>query len=301
MLNNLKSALFHPFNVIFLAVCASLSGALVVLYPLFFGIGIDVIYLLLGTFAPEKSAIHQFILTKPFGELRFPGHRTPIEKVNKQNVLPMLSAEVKLQYSTLEYHCKAIRTYLDLETPIGADISASLDYLLNKFLLFGVRELEFRERLIILAEEAESFLAGTDGNPRPHLTLVDKHGEPGKDESVASLVRRAHCAYSAESEKTAANLAGGDGALATTTVSERLPILRRRMKQVEYVGKSIQNVTLEMNKIGFMIQSLHDDDLMSAPVQAAKDLKGLIVETDSVTRTIERVAPLEELAFRVAA
>ena len=56
-----------------------------------------------------------------------------------------------------------------------------------------------------------------------------------------------------------------------------------------------------MNKIGVKIQSMDEDGLASAPTQALKDLKGLIVETDSVTRTIEDIEPLEELNISRAA
>jgi hypothetical protein len=301
MYNNLKLGFCHPYNIIFLAACTAVSGALVSLDPIGIGLGIEAVYLGASGISPKNSAFHRFILTKPFGDLRLLRQRTPIEKVNKQNVLPGLSAEAKEQYATLEFHCKSIRSVIDADTPSGKDISTSLDYLLNKFLLFAVRRQEFREQLDLLVEESRNLAPETAFSQRPHLTIVGDTEEKPREESIAALASRAHAGYAAEVERVNNLLAAGSGSDDSVRNTERLHILRRRLRHVDHVSKAIQNVSVEINHIGLKIQSMNEDNQVAAPVQAAKDLRGLIVETDSVTKTIERVEPLEELEISARA
>jgi len=298
---NLKAAFVHPFNLIGLASFGAISGALVDLRPALVGIGLEVGYLAVSTFAPAGSGLNRFIYSRPFGDIRLLGHKTPIEQVSKQTVLPLLRSEIKEQYSTLEFHCKSILNTVDAASQTGAAISDTLAYLLNKFLLFAIRELEFRERLVVLVDEAEAMDPASNGTHRPHLKIVAGSNEPALEEPIPNLIGRAHAGYEAEIQRTAAKQRINTDSDEDGRFADRQTILRRRSRHAERVGNVLQNVRLEMNKIGVKIQSMDEEGLAAAPVQALKDLKGLVVETDSVTRTIEEIEPLEELRISEAA
>ena len=299
--SNVKAALAHPFNLIFLASSASIAGAAVDLRPGLAALALDVVYLAAAALSPEGSPLQRLIYSKPFGDIRLPGQRTPIEQVSRQSILPILSPEVKEQYVRLELHNKSILSAIGSDTAIGPSISDTLTYLLNKFLLFAVRDIELRERLEMLAGESEALDPTSDDTRRPRLKMVAAPGSPQHEEPVQSLVARAVKGYTAEIERVLLRQSMDADPKENRIQTEWVALLRRRYRHVERIGNALLNIRLEMNKIHAKIESMDKDGLSTAPSQALKDLRGLIVEADSVTRTIEEFETLEVLSKLKAA
>lgn len=56
-----------------------------------------------------------------------------------------------------------------------------------------------------------------------------------------------------------------------------------------------------VNSMAVKFQKTAQDVHFNRPAQTLKDLKAFVVETDSITRTIESIEPLEELITSAAA
>lgn len=145
--SRLKEALKEGFNVVGLATAAALSAATLNPLPLLVGLVAEAAYLL---FVPDSRWYDERLSRRADAEVE--ARREEL----KARVLPGLSPEARARFSRLELMRGQIATQPAAAAQDATwfrDILRKLDFLLEKYLQFGAKEVQFRAYLgTVLAE-----------------------------------------------------------------------------------------------------------------------------------------------------
>jgi len=263
------------YNTIGLASLVALSAATLNPLPLIVGVVAEAAYLL---FVPDSKWYAERVEEKYDGEVA--KRRDNL----KREVLPTVSGMTADRFLRLEH----VRTQIDTQT--GGDrkpyrqVLRKLDYLLEKFLLFGQKQSQFQAYLNNLLYEVTG-KAVDDPNKRQVV-------EPGED-WARSTAERIQNHYKDEIARTDERLGTETNFHTTAIMEKRKEVLQRRAEYVERIAETLTNLGHQLELMEDTFGLINDEIRARSPEQVLADIDGVVSQTDSLTERLEEVAPFD--------
>lgn len=277
--NRLADAFKENFNVVGLAGAAGLSLAFLNPLPLLIGVIAEAAYLL---FVPDSRWYQQRL------SHRFDAEVTARRVRLREQVFLVISENVQERFTRLE----DIRTQLDAHTLSNEnwmrEVCRKLDYLLEKFLLFARREVEFAQYLENVYAEVVVGLKGKrrekDGPPVPNedrsRRMVETIQERFSDE-IAQLEGKHD-----EDSNTQAVL------------DKRREVLTQRHEYVGRIGRILTNLGHQMQLLEDSFGLINDQIRARPPEQVLADIEGVVTQTDAMTNLLDEIAAYDDMSRR---
>ena len=281
--NRVRDAFMEGYNTLGLASLVAVTLATLNPLPMIVGAVVEAAYLL---FVPDSRWYAERVEEKYDAEVVRRRERL------KGEVLPSLSGVVADRFLRLEH----VRGQIDSQT--GGDrkpyrqVLRKLDYLLEKFLLFGQKQAQFRLYLTNLVSEVENLPAG---NPNERQNL-----EPGEGwaRKTAERIQR-H--YEREIGRMDESLAGETNLHTAAIMEKRKEVLTRRSEYVDRIAETLTNLGHQLGLMEDTFGLINDEIRARSPEQVLADVDGVVSQTDTLTERLEEVAPFDSAALESGA
>lgn len=324
--NRLQQAFQEQGNLIGLAGATALSLALVNPLPLLIGVVAEAAYLL---FIPDSEWYSARLSSRFDKDVR--ARRDAL----KAEIFPKIGRDVQERFARLE----AIRAHVTNTEGLEGEswfreVLRKLDYLLEQFLRFALKEAQFRQYLqnvyteVVLdnkqpLSEPPPVIADTP-NRRSWMPKLDDRDRSVKIRPTNSTGYRSDTQLSAEMSKplsteairksvTAIQTAYGldieeiqkirekEEDLNTQAVlDKRIEVVESRREHVEKIGRFLINLGHQMQLLEDSFGLINDQLRARSPEQVLADIEGVVTQTDGMTRLLEELAPIEEMSRRLS-
>ena len=271
------------YNTVGLASLAALSLATLNPLPIIFGAVAEAAYLL---FVPDSKWYAERV------EEKYDAAVVARRERLKGEVLPTVSGVVADRFLRLE----KVRGQIDSQT--GGDrkpyrqVLRKLDYLLEKFLLFGQKQAQFRQYLSNLLADVENLPAG---KPDDRQTL-----EPGEG-WARRTAERIQKSYEREIERIGESLVDEANLHTAAILEKRREVLTRRREYVERMAETLTNLGHQLGLMEDTFGLINDEIRARSPEQVLADVDGVVNQTDTLTERLEEVAPFDTAALEAGA
>lgn len=277
--NRLAEAFKENYNVVGLAGAAALSAALLNPLPLLFGVVAEAAYLL---FVPDSRWYQQRLAH------RFDAEVTARRKKLRDDVFLVISENVQERFTRLE----DIRTQLDGHALSNEnwmrEVCRKLDYLLEKFLMFARREVEFAQYLENVYAEV---VVGLKSKRR------DKDGPPIPNEDRA---RRMVTTIQERFDDEIAQIEGKleEDSNTQAVLDKRKEVLTQRHEYVGRIGRILTNLGHQMQLLEDSFGLINDQIRARPPEQVLADIEGVVTQTDAMTNLLDEIAAYDDMSRR---
>jgi len=290
--SNLKTAAKEPVNLFGVAGLFALSLATLNPLPLLFGAVAEVVYLL---FVPDSKWYAERLETIYDKEVEERRQRL------KKQVWETLSPQVQSRFTRLEN----LRTQLVSPTYQGRKVYRAvmrkLDYLLEKFLLFASKQVQFHQYLLGVLGEV------TPVTPGPPPAVFDDQGRPVKkkapkvtrasmdDEWIRTTVDKVKSAYQAEIDEMNESRTAVENLHNQALLDKRVEILMRRQEYVQKIGEALSNLQHQLDLMEDTFGLINDEIRARSPEQMLADIDDVVLQTDTLTEALQEVAPFDTM------
>lgn len=307
--SRVKSAMKEGGNAVGLAAAVALSAATLNPLPLIVGVVAEAAYLL---FVPD-SKWYKGILQKRYDA----GIEERRQKL-KEQILPTLSPAMQDRYLRLEAMRDQIYKQASENESWFGEILKKLDYLLEKFLMFGSKEVQFRNYLGSVLDEVRAEKRGSSIIPGPPPKMKKRSEEPVSplnadipDEIfmnpeaswVKKTVKEIQDSYGDELDKINKYLATAQEIeLHTKSVLEkRQEIISRRKEYIAQIGSILSNLNHQSRLMEDTFGLINDEIRARSPEQVLADIEDVVYQTNAMNSALEEVAPFEQMVARFSA
>jgi hypothetical protein len=277
-INKYKEAFHEQPNLIGIAAVAAAALGTVSVLPLIVGVVAEAAYML---FVPDSGWYEKRLATKHDSEISAKRQQL------KDRVWPKLSEDMKDRFRRLE------RVREDINDQPGMadeqwfrEVLRKLDYLLDKFLDFSLKDIQFREYLktaVDRVQEAGGKIEyGYDKKGRRSLTMEEsiRTIETFYDAELADITNQV--------EKAA------DDPGTQAIISKRHEVMKRRRDFVSKIGKIIINLGHQLELLEDTFGLIGDEILARTPEQVLADIEDVVSQTNIMTNLLEDIAPYEK-------
>ncbi len=296
----------ESYNAVGLATAVAASAVLLTPIPLLAGAVLEAVYLL---FVPD-SKWYEVRLARRF-DAEVQQRRTKL----KDETLPLLRREMQDRFARLEQ----MRAQIDLQSQDDKtwfrEVLRKLDYLLEKFLLFAAKEAQFRAYLLSLRDEVRGE-SRSSGEPfqavdrrqgtRLRVETPSRSSTPAgpvedpSDRWVRSTVQEVQDHYAQEQQQVEADLQRQPDDDTKAVLEKRRDVLARRTEFAGKIGKILLNLSHQLQLVEDTFGLINDEIRARSPEQILSDIDEVVVATDSMSTTLEELAPYEQIAARLA-
>jgi gas vesicle protein len=285
--NKTAEAFKENFNLLGIAGLVTLSAITVNPLPLLVGLVAEAAYLL---FVPDSAWFDRRLADRYDAEVVARRERL------KAEVFPSLSESIRERFMRLE----AFRAQIGDQKHDGKrhyrEVLRKLDYLMEKFLLFASKELQFRSYLRAVLEELDrgSVTVWRKGDQAPkdkRRLRADFLEETGQ--WVRESVANAQDAYDEEVETIRTMLETEENLHNQAVLEKRKDILFRRRTYVGRIGEILTNLTHQLSLIEDTFGLINDEIRARSPEQVLVDIEDVVHQSESLTETLMEVAPFE--------
>jgi hypothetical protein len=220
-------------------------------------------------------------------------------------ILPQIRRELQMRYEALQSSLHVIKLMSESDAPAAKEIPIQLESLIGKFLTFALHEEHLRDTLEALRDEARALgdsvglLPRTiDGKnqPPPYLHLSSgATPAAGGDLWMQQVIREAHEYYERELADLAWRREHSFDPESNAALERRSHVILRRNKYVDQVGKMLKNVIYTLDLIGKRFEITTSELNDRAPERILPDIKAIVLQAESMGRTLEDLEPFEEL------
>jgi len=287
--NKTLEAFKESYNTLGLAAAVALSAATLNPLPLLVAAVAEAAYLL---FVPDSKWYDRRLAEKYDQEVIQRRERL------KAEVFPGLSHEIQTRFSRLE----TLRGQIGSQSFEGKrfyrEVLRKLDYLMEKFLLFASKELQFRGYLRTVLEEVDAARSGPppvvwrDGDAKPKRRKREQSLE-SSDQWVRDTVTAVQEAYDEEVEAIREMLAKEENLHNQAVLEKRKEILIRRRQYVGRIGEILSNLTHQLHLIEDTFGLINDEIRARSPEQVLVDIEDVVYQSDTLSETLNEVAPFE--------
>jgi len=281
--NRVRDAFMEGYNTLGLASLVAVSAATLNPLPLIMGVVAEAAYLL---FVPDSKWYAERVEAKYDAEVMRRRNRL------KDEVLPTVTGLTAERFLRLEQ----VRSQIDSQT--GGDrkpyrqVLRKLDYLLEKFLLFGQKQSQFRTYLTNLLNDAENRA------PEP---AKGRHGVEPTESWARKTSERIQEDYKRELTKLEAEV-GKETNLHTVAILEkRREVIQRRSEYVEKIAETLTNLGHQLRLMEDTFGLINDEIRARSPEQVLADIDGVVNQTDLLTERLEEVAPFNTAPLEAGA
>jgi len=281
-----NQAALEDFNLIGLASFFAVSCATLHPVPAIAGLVLEAGYLLL---VPKSTWYGDRL------DARYERQVALKREALKSTLFPQLSEDVRSRFGRLETARGQIRVQPGDQAHWYRAIVRKLDYLIEKFLLFSSKDVQFRNYLMSVRQEADA-LQNQSGPTTPYPTRrPETRREIESDLWTKATVVEIQAAYDGETSSIDGLLTADENPHNQTVLKKRKDILLRRRVYVERIGDILTNLSLQVRLIEDTFGLINDEIRARSPEQVIADIDDVIDSTDVLTEALQRVAPFEEM------
>lgn len=293
-LNAFKAAFTENFNLAGLATAAAVSMAMLNPLPLLGALVVEAAYLL---FVPDSKWYEKRLAEKYDAEV--------VERRRKlrNQVFPSLNSQTQARFSRLELTRDQIGNQTVEGRMIYREVLRKLDYLLEKFLLFASKEVEFENYLrSVLDEVKHGPVVPPPVQKKPSKKIVFQIEDmTDKDEWTKDTVEMICDKYSREIDGIDELVARDENLHNQAVLEKRKEVLSRRSQYVVRIGQSLINVSHQLHLMEDTFGLINDEIRARSPEQVLADIEDVVFQTDSLTATLENVAPFDVMPLEEGA
>lgn len=309
--NRYLSAIKENFNVVGMTTAIALSAATLNPLPFLAGLVAEAVYLV---FVPD-SKWYEARLSQ-----RFDAEVNQRRERLKQQLLPTLRPVLQARFMRLEEVRQRIAAQSMDEQVWFREVLRKLDYLLEKFLQFASKEMQFRTYLESALKQERNDRPGKNrdndmmGLRSPNDTVKKRrsnarattYGSNGFDDNMANTASHAadHGVQETVQELQASydenlngirRLAEQEQEPSTKAVLEkRVDVLQRRREFVGKMGKMLSNLDHQLELLEDTFGLISDEVCARSPEQVLADIEEVITQTNTMTELLEEYAPFEQ-------
>ncbi len=296
-----KSAFSENFNVLGLAGLAAASLALLNPLPLIVGIAAEAVYML---FVPDSKWYEVRLKAKFDAEVQ-----ARLDKLRDQ-VFPQIHSLVKEQFARLQSARDQIGQQSRSEETWFREALRKLDFLMEKYLQFALKESQFIKYLNSLIDEAYDNLNQEERRtldslvnrassrikpPRNSDIVVPSQGPPPSEEWNNTIAEVLFSQYGREIDELKSR-SDGEQVFATKSIlDKRVEILTKRQEFVERIVQILNNLRHQMQLMTDTFGLINDEIRARSPEQVLADIDEVVTTTNSLTEALEAVTPFEQL------
>lgn len=293
-LNAFKAALTENLNLAGLATATAVSMAMLNPLPLLGALVVEAAYLL---FVPDTKWYEKRLAVKYDAEV--------VERRRKlrHQVFPKLNPQTQARFARLEMTRDQIGNQTVEGRMIYREVLRKLDYLLEKFLLFASKEVEFENYLrSVLDEVKHGPVVPPPVQKKPNKKIVFQIEDmTDKDEWTKDTVEMICEKYSREIDGIDELVARDENLHNQAVLGKRKEVLNRRSQYVVRIGQSLINVSHQLHLMEDTFGLINDEIRARSPEQVLADIEDVVFQTDSLTATLEDVAPFDVMPLEEGA
>ena len=272
MKNRYLAALQEQYNLLGLGSVVAIAAATTSLAPLLVGFVIEAAYLI---FVPDSKWFESRLARQHDDEIKEQREQL------KNEVLPKLRPTLQKRFSKLEAERADIDRKAAADQLWMREVLRKLDFLLDKFLQFALKDEQFR--VYLYEERLEKLNENKVRAPEP----TDRWAR----ETVELLQRD----YEGDIAKIAAEFERETDADTRAVLGKRLEVLRRRRDFIARIGKIVGNLSQQLALLEDTFGLIGDELLARAPEQVLGDIEDVVSQTKSMTEVLEEMAPYERM------
>jgi len=276
MKNRYLAAFQEQHNLIGLAGAVALSAAMLNPLPFLAALVAEAAYLI---FVPDSKWFDKRLAAKHDAEVE--AHRAQL----KAETLPKLRPSLRARFERLEEARRGIERQAAPDKKWMREVLRKLDFLLEKFLQFAVKDQQFRAYLLQAQQEIHPMpmpQGGTDA-----LELNDKW--------TRDCVQFLQAAYTRDLDQLQAQRDDEKDDSTKAILEKRLEVLGRRRDFIGRIGKIIANLTQQLALLEDTFGLISDELLARAPEQVLGDIDDVVSQTNAMTQVLEELAPFERM------
>lgn len=295
-------------NTLGLAGLIALSAATLNPLPLIGGLVAEAAYMM---FVPDSKWYAKRL------QKRYDAAQEDRRKKLKDQILPTLSPAMRDRYLRLEGTRDQIYSDADSDERRAwfADVIKKLDFLLEKFLLFGSKEVQFRNYLGNVLQEVRAEDRGINTLDEPLPEERKKRNKPISPEIpdeifltpesnwVRQTVEEIKEKYQIQLDKIDQFLANSDEIEMhnQAVLNKRREVIKRRMEYIERIGYILSNLNHQSRLMEDTFGLINDEIRARSPEQVLADIEDVVFQTNAMTSALEEVAPFEQMVARLTA
>jgi hypothetical protein len=280
---------------------AAASIALLNPIPLILGIAAEAVYML---FVPDSKWYEVRLKAKFDAEVQ--------ERLNKlrEQVFPQIHSSVKEQFTRLQSARDQIGQQSRSEETWFREALRKLDFLMEKYLQFALKESQFIKYLNGLIDEAydhlnqeerrklDTLVNRTSSRIKPPLnngvTVTNNGPAPSEDwnNTVAEVL---FSQYGREIDDLKSRSEGEQVFATKSILDKRVEILTKRQEFIERIVQILNNLRHQMQLMTDTFGLINDEIRARSPEQVLADIDEVVTTTNSLTEALEAVTPLEQL------
>jgi hypothetical protein len=320
-IKRVERAIRSPYNILGVSVSIAVSAMLLSPWPVAVGIVAELIYLAVACgLMPKPSRRNADVDDQQSGvrTVLMPRFRaqssdsSPAEVDSRKrdpDCLPpadLLTGDVQGRYLRLEATFRLIQLQLDQSEPPHRELLEHLRFLMDRFVYFAAKHETLHERLQAIVADARSLRPTVSpAAAMVELQLVYAAGETGEyrslDEWVQAKMKVAHDGYEQALREVASQRdQRGDQAPDIRFEAHARHLLRCN-KNVDKVGKTLLNLHYELQLLDKRFAMTSEEISTRRFEQVLADVKALVLQTQSLTRTVEDIEPFESASEYAAA
>ncbi len=272
MKNRYLAALQEQYNLLGLGSLVALSAATLNPIPLLVGLVAEAAYLI---FVPDTKWFESRLSRQHDAEVR--AQREQL----KSEILPKLRPTLQTRFAKLEEERADIDRQAAADKLWMREVLRKLDFLLDKFLQFALKDEQFRVYLY----EARLEKLGGNGKTPPEPT--DKWAR----ETVELLQQN----YDGDIAKLEENFERETDPNTKAVLQKRLEVLKRRRDFIARMGKIVSNLSQQLALLEDTFGLISDELLARPPEQVLGDIEDVVSQTKTMTEVLEEMAPYERM------
>ena len=170
-----------------------------------------------------------------------------------------------------------------------------LDYLLEKFLLFASKQVQFQQYLVQILAEVVPAIPGpppAESSAKRNKTQVARG--VFDDDSIKVTVGKIQAAYHNEIEKMTAQIGSSENMHNQALLEKRIEILGRRTEYVSRIGDILSNLQHQLDLMEDTFGLINDEIRARSPEQMLVDIDDVVLQTDNLTEALQDVSPFDQ-------
>ncbi|HEX8834913.1 MAG TPA: hypothetical protein VF719_11965 [Abditibacteriaceae bacterium] len=297
--NRYLEAFKENFNLVGLATIAATAMALTTPIPLFVGLVAEAAYLMFYA----DSRWYTMRMAKKF-DAEIEARRAEL----KNKVLPQLHPSMQARFERLETVRAGINDSARDEQEWFREVLRKLDFLMEKWLQFAAKDVQFRAYLESVLNEVRSESVqnrrplSSGNNPNnPRLLSNSKPAQTGLptgtflDRWVQQTVQEIQAHYDDEKQGLEKLAEAETDASTLAVLKKRCEVLQRRRDFIGKIEKIEVNLSHQLSLLEDTFGLINDEIRARPPQQVLSDIEDVVSQTNTMTQLLEEVAPYEQL------
>lgn len=271
------------FNTVGLAAAVALSAATLNPLPILGAIIAEAAYLL---FVPDSKWYDARL------SARYDKEVIRRRQELKAKVFPDLSQNIKDRFTRLESVRDQVGGPLFAGKRWFQEVLRKLDYLMEKFLLFATKQVQFEQYLRTVLDEVDQ--QDTSKPPRRRDAPPPVVKGPADTDWVNRTVEQIQKRYDAEVDAIGESMPDDENLHNQAVLEKRKEILIRRKDYVKRIGEILINLNQQLRLIEDTFGLINDEIRARSPEQVIVDIEDVVYQSETLSDTLQEMSPFDQ-------